>query len=344
LTGHVRGRTPSDYVPGVIFGARGDDRIYPAVDHPQFHAGGRRRGDEDLDTSPLYIRTKNNGREGEAGADGEGRGVSEAGSGVVGFRNRQVFINVVPIMLLTGAALFEAIQQTIKGSRALCAVAFWGIGADQLLLGPPDRDLRVICNLAMGGTNPHVISRLLEAGIEVRQCDVLHAKVYIGTDDAVITSANASMNGLGLGDEAGWIETGWIIPAKAAVPWFEALWDQSADIEVPADINAALVRFIREAKINQDNVPLAVATSDGAQDSLSEVYRGISVREAISLVLSVHQHPMTVPEIAAELKAGGLQTAAERLTDSVSNAIGRGILGGHFGRAGHARWGLLEPI
>ena len=247
------------------------------------------------------------------------------------------------IMLLTGAALFETIQQTIGGSRALCAVAFWGSGAEQLFLGPPDRDLRVICNLAMGGTNPHVILRLLEAGIDVRQCDALHAKVYIGTDDAVITSANASMNGLGLGAEAGWIETGCIIPAEAAVPWFEGLWDQSNAIEVPEDINAALVRFIREAKIRKDNIALGVVTPGSEQEEdLSEVYHGVSVTQAISLVLSVYQRPMTVPEIAAELEAGGLRTAAERFTDSISNAIGRGIVRGIFGRAGHARWGLME--
>lgn len=246
-------------------------------------------------------------------------------------------------MLLTGAALFEAIQQTIRGSRALCAVAFWGSGAEQLFLGPPDRDLRIICNLAMGGTNPYVIQRLLEAGVEVRQCDALHAKVYIGTTDAVITSANASTNGLGLGAEAGWIETGCIIPAKAAVPWFEGLWDRSDEIEVPADINAALVRFIREAKIRKDNIAIGVVTPGGEQEEdLSEVYHGVSVTQAISLVLSVYQRPMTVPEIAAELEAGGLRTAAERFTDSISNAIGRGIVRGIFGRAGHARWGLME--
>jgi hypothetical protein len=51
---------------------------------------------------------------------------------------------------------------------------------------------------------------------------------------------------------------------------------------------------------------------------------------------------MTVPEIAAELEAGGLRTAAERFTDSISNAIGRGIVRGIFGRAGHARWGRME--
>ena len=45
---------------------------------------------------------------------------------------------------------------------------------------------------------------------------------------------------------------------ESRCPWFEGLWDRSDGIEVPADINAALVRFIREAKIRKDNIVIGV--------------------------------------------------------------------------------------
>ena len=77
-----------------------------------------------------------------------------------------------------------------------------------------------------------MIKELIELGATVRQIDRLHAKVYIGDQQAVITSANASINGLGLegNDLAGWIETGVEVPAKEALPWFENIWKQSLPI------------------------------------------------------------------------------------------------------------------
>ena len=79
----------------------------------------------------------------------------------------------------------------------------------------------------MGGTNPDVIATLIESlCIEVWQSDRLHATVYIGDTQAVVTAANAPINGLGSqGDElAGWIETGVGVPAHEALPWFYSLW------------------------------------------------------------------------------------------------------------------------
>ena len=114
------------------------------------------------------------------------------------------------------------------GSRS--AVAFWGEGSQGLVTG--DR-ARVICNLKAGGTNPFALQKLKA---DLRQCDQLHAKVYIGQSDAIVASANVSANVLGLeGDEqACWIEAGVQLEEIADVSdWFETQWDQSRQEDPP---------------------------------------------------------------------------------------------------------------
>lgn len=83
----------------------------------------------------------------------------------------------------------------------LLAVAFWGSGATTALgldvAEPHERRISIICNLAMGGTNPHEIEKLRKlSGVEVRQCDTLHAKIYKFSDAAMVGSSNVSANGL----------------------------------------------------------------------------------------------------------------------------------------------------
>ena len=149
-----------------------------------------------------------------------------------------------PVAILTGANLRAAIQQvTYKGDVA-CAVAFWGNGAESLFPNPAARQIRVICNLKMGGTNPGVIKTLRQNGVDVRQSDNLHAKVYIGNTEAVVTSANASINGLGLeGTEVeGWIEAGVFVNRDDALRWFDRQWEECRAIS-PADLNDARKNF-----------------------------------------------------------------------------------------------------
>jgi hypothetical protein len=159
--------------------------------------------------------------------------------------------------LLSGARLREAITRICRGKSISCAVAFWGRGADDLIGNPEGRTIRLICNLKMGGTNPDVIAALMESDIRVRQSNRLHAKVYIGDTQAVITSANASINGLGLeGDElAGWIETGVEVPAQEALPWFDKLWAESKPI-TPQNMDDAR-RIFRERAIVKPTRPFA---------------------------------------------------------------------------------------
>lgn len=90
-----------------------------------------------------------------------------------------------------------------SGRRHL-AVAFWGRGAaERLGLLGRSAGQKIICNLRMGGTNPDEIERLMTEGVEVRQADDLHAKVYLFDQAVVIGSSNASSNGLSFQDGDG---------------------------------------------------------------------------------------------------------------------------------------------
>jgi hypothetical protein len=126
-----------------------------------------------------------------------------------------------------GDQVNEAVRATLRGKSIQCAVAFWGRGAANLF-DKNVQEARIICNLETGATNPIEIIKIMRTGFEIRQCDSLHAKVYIGDTKAVITSANASANGLGLeGTELHtWIEAGVLLDDTREVQsWFERLWD-----------------------------------------------------------------------------------------------------------------------
>jgi hypothetical protein len=85
---------------------------------------------------------------------------------------------------LVGPALNKAIQKITEEDDVRCAVAFWGKGAETLFRDLKLQKVQIVCNLSSGGTNPFVIEEIKTAGAVVRQLDVLHAKVYIGRDQA----------------------------------------------------------------------------------------------------------------------------------------------------------------
>jgi hypothetical protein len=142
---------------------------------------------------------------------------------------------------LAGADLHAAVGRAVAGPNVRCAVAFWGAGAEDLIGDPATAS--IICNLSLGGTNPRVIRRLIARGAAVRQLGSLHAKVYFGAETAVVTSANASANGLALEgpEQAHWSEAGVEIAHEAAGDvgrWFDDVWRQSVEIS-PEDLERA---------------------------------------------------------------------------------------------------------
>lgn len=119
-------------------------------------------------------------------------------------------------------ALRIAIPKLLSEVNVRCAVAFWGRGAEDNITP----DARVICNLKSGGTNPFVLKALIKTGVTIRQCNRLHAQVYIGNDYAIVASANASANGMGLEgtEQTSWIEAGVRLDNVSPIShWFEEL-------------------------------------------------------------------------------------------------------------------------
>ena len=104
-------------------------------------------------------------------------------------------------MFQSGASGLEWLRQRVSsGQPATLAVAFWGAEARHhlgLARRAAAAPIRIICNLAMGGTNPFEIEELMStAGVSVEQSDHLHGKVYLFDDAVMIGSSNASANGL----------------------------------------------------------------------------------------------------------------------------------------------------
>lgn len=159
-------------------------------------------------------------------------------------------------MFVTGNGYLKAVKDVLKSENKLVvylAVAFWGKDADTLFKQLPARaEVRVICNLTSGGTNPMTIRKLqtLVPRVAVRQLNDLHAKVVCGDEVAVIGSANCSTNGLALQGQqcAGWREAG-LRTEDADVladvrPWLETLWLAAQEIE-EADLALAQANWDR---------------------------------------------------------------------------------------------------
>lgn len=143
-------------------------------------------------------------------------------------------------VLTSPAEILTAIRRAIARSPARIAVPFWGQRAPNSLgldkLNPSSA--KILCNLSTGGCNPDVIRELLKLGFQVRALSSLHAKVYMGATSAVLGSANASIDGLGLNDDdSGWDEacTRIIDPdsIKKLNRWFDSLWEKAADLSSP---------------------------------------------------------------------------------------------------------------
>ncbi len=133
---------------------------------------------------------------------------------------------------LVGAELGAKIRSILAENGACAAVAFWGRGSEKWVTG---KGVRVIANLRMGGTNPDALENV---PAKIRQCDRLHAKVYIGARRAVIASPNASINGLALEglEQRSWTEAGMLVHDVDKIRgWFDKMWRRGSRAITPDD-------------------------------------------------------------------------------------------------------------
>ena len=146
------------------------------------------------------------------------------------------------MQFLTGVDIQTQVRTIAsRTGKIMAAVAYWGKGAAERtgLSGHEDpASVRIICDLLSGACNPNEIEALQQFGFTVKTLDRLHAKVWIGGDDVIVGSANASQNGLlGEGEQAANANVEAAVmshdPALASrlAAWFELQWDASTEIE-----------------------------------------------------------------------------------------------------------------
>jgi hypothetical protein len=127
--------------------------------------------------------------------------------------------------------------------RADIAIAYWGAHALTLLKVKPERrNVRVVCCLKGGKSDPDIISKFKQ---RAKQHDKLHAKVIWTPHAAVVGSANASSNGLPEEDfkATGLIEAGVYVDDQATLDdiqvWFNELYSERANKITDTDLKKA---------------------------------------------------------------------------------------------------------
>ncbi|SOD97229.1 phospholipase D family protein [Caenispirillum bisanense] len=150
-------------------------------------------------------------------------------------------------------------QEIAKGGTVDLAVAFWGAGAGQELGLDGGRKARIVCNLDMGGTNPHEIRALKDLGCDVRAHSRLHAKLgVVGDSFSFLGSSNMSANGLGFEgeDTAGWEEANVAFPTvDASVEQrFHDLWT-AADTITEERLKQAEEAWLLRQRTNRTILP-----------------------------------------------------------------------------------------
>lgn len=143
---------------------------------------------------------------------------------------------------MSGIELSSKVRHVLSGRQIRCAVAFWGDGAADLLKGCSSEgalDVKIVCDISMGSTSPRELELLgAPNNDKLRFHDGLHAKVYISSKGAVVGSANASSNGIGLRhrDHARFTEAGTYYgpeeePWDKAAQWFKKLYNGASQID-----------------------------------------------------------------------------------------------------------------
>ena len=144
---------------------------------------------------------------------------------------------------LTNNGSLPVIKRLVRNKQQLrIAVAYWGYksiqetGLNSRLRKNPS-NVSVICDLLSGACNPEPIKKLRDAGVQIRTCHKMHAKVWISGNEVLLGSANVSANGLGFGnqdDRTGNIEASIHLTdenfSQQVQKWFDQLWVESVDV------------------------------------------------------------------------------------------------------------------
>jgi hypothetical protein len=244
------------------------------------------------------------------------------------------------------------------------AVAFWGASADYEIRGAS----KIICDLESGACNTEVIRALMtHPSRVVLKLAGLHAKVVVGSNGAVVSSANMSTNGLGAegADYSGTIEAGYFVPPNSIeyrriADWFEVVWSQ-ATVITEDDLLTAEAKY----RFRNQEMPTYLATDDIENsvrpvidpseflDEITEIdHRLRTVRRHILHKLE-HALPEVKPTQQGKVmmwafhlllnRAGQVQSYSSRLNDPSGPATNEWILG-RFGKAEKTKSKVIEQI
>lgn len=201
----------------------------------------------------------------------------------------------------------------VQTGKISIAVAFWGEGAldDLQLLG---KDVRIILELASGGSNPSEVEKLMAAFPgRVKALPRLHAKAYITANEALVGSANASASGLcAEGAEfRAWTELGLLVSdrttVEAAQRWFESQWAKKTCCDI-------------------DESMLARARKQWARNRASRPYGSNPDLDLLSAAIACpddfKHRPIYVVVTVIELSARGEQAVEQRSFEIGRDAYG----------------------
>lgn len=86
---------------------------------------------------------------------------------------------------------------------------------------------KILCNIDNPSCNPYIVHKIVkEKWADIRTRNDIHAKVYIFDKEAIISSANFTPNGLGIGN----IDAGVLLQKSETAPtitWFNELWNDT---------------------------------------------------------------------------------------------------------------------
>lgn len=175
----------------------------------------------------------------------------------------------------------KLIDNFLLNESNLClAIAFLGESAWKYFKNSKNKIL-IICNLESGATNPFLIEKLCSKKyLKIRTNKKLHAKVYIGRNQLIVSSANLSANGLSYEDNEikGWIEASLTSYDKKLITdaynWFDEVWGESSVI-TDDDINLAKKVWLKKRNdrvINSTNYQSIIEALFNNEFKDKEVY------------------------------------------------------------------------
>lgn len=193
------------------------------------------------------------------------------------------------------SAIRAALTGTLGSARRLdAAVAF--VGRDWSdILGTFSGRTRLVCWLSSTATNPYAVAQMIQRGLDVRQLDEMHAKVFLclGSEEiAIVGSANLSSAALAVDDAAGQFEAAMQTTERRVVrairEWFGDLWLKARPIR-DADLAEATRHWEqrRREPRHAEKERVATAGAPGLPSDWSPTKRLVSLaRKAARLSLA----------------------------------------------------------